>query len=273
MKTGSLFTTGYTIREGIFSGDLFAALHGFFLSPGKSFFLYSPPMILGVLGLRTAFARDRAETWFLLSLVIVSVLYNAKFRHWHADYCWGPRHLVSLAPIVMLWAFPWLPQALERGHVRLRRFCLGALVATGFLVQVLGASIYWDHYIRIVISLKDETAANGWYQEDLSHAHHIPGFSPISGHFWMLRHMLRHDDLDWDAPWKQVVSQPAQLDDVKNRMRPDWWFLEFYEDANGKKSAAGFALLLLSGLTASVLLLRSAGNRGRDDEGQIAPSP
>ena len=42
----------------------------------------------------------------------LSLVFNAKFRHWHADYCWGPRHLTALTPLVLLLAFPWLPEAL-----------------------------------------------------------------------------------------------------------------------------------------------------------------
>ncbi|HEX6838318.1 MAG TPA: hypothetical protein VF334_17195, partial [Polyangia bacterium] len=93
VKTGSLFDSGYQIKNGVFSGDLFAGLYGLLLSPGKSAFLYSPPLVLAVLGARTAWLRRRAETAFLVAIVVVSLLFNAKFRHWHADYCWGPRHL------------------------------------------------------------------------------------------------------------------------------------------------------------------------------------
>lgn len=250
MKTGSLVTTGYQIKDGIFSGDLFSALHGFFLSPGKSFFLYSPPAVLGFCGLAVAFSRRRLETVFLGSVVLISLLFNAKFRHWHADYCWGPRHLVPVTPIIMLWAFPWLPEALQRGHTQLRRLAVSALLAAGLFVNFLGASVYWDHYIRVLIAMKDQSAANGWYQEDLSHGHYIPGFSPLQGHWWMLRHMKNRDpDMYRDAPWKLIMPIPVSVDEAKNRMRPDWWMLEVYEDARGKVPA----FIMLSVLSSSTI--------------------
>ena len=100
-----------------------------------------------------------------------------------------------------------------RGRVRLRRCALGALVAAGVAVQLLGASIYWDHYIRMLIAVKDQTGAGGWYQEHLSHGHYIPAFSPLRGQWWLLRHLI-HDDpeLDRDAPWKSVVPYPVEPD-------------------------------------------------------------
>jgi hypothetical protein len=228
VKTGSYLQSGYQYKEGVFSGDLFTALYGFIFSTGKGALYYSPPLILGILGARTAFKARRAETTFLLSIISIVVLFNAKFRVWHADYCWGPRYLTCIVPIVLLLAVPWLPEALERGRARLRRYAVGAVLAAGLAVQLLGASFYWDHYIRVLIALKDQTGAYGWFTEHLSHGHFIPEFSPIRGHAWMLAHLVRNDpELDRDAPWKPVIPQPANLTDAWSRLRLDWWLLEF----------------------------------------------
>jgi hypothetical protein len=248
LKTGSLWNSGYQVKDGVFSGDLFAALYGFLLSPGKSWFLYSPPLLLGILGLPTVWKRQRAETALVCGLIVTSLLFNAKFRHWHADYCWGPRHLASVTPLVLLLAFPWLPEALERGHRSLRRFGLALVLGAGLFVQLLGAVFYWDHYIRILIAVKDETGAPGWFQENLSHGHFLPVFSPIRGHWWMLQH-LWHDDpnLNRDAPWKSVVPQPARLDDCWSRIRVDWWLLNFTDTPNRRQQAAAAALFVVVG--------------------------
>jgi hypothetical protein len=258
LKTGSLFDSGYQIPNGVFSGDLFAGLYGLLLSTGKSAFLYSPPLILAVLGARTAWQRRRAETAFLAAILGVSLVFNAKFRHWHADYCWGPRHLTALTPIALLLAFPWLPEALARGRVRLRKAALGALIAAGVAVQLLGASIYWDHYIRVLISVKDQTGAWGWYKEHLSHGHYIPAFSPLRGQWWLLSHLVRNDpDLDRDAPWKSVMPYPANLSETWTRTRLDWWLLEFAQSDAKPRVSAALLLIMLSATTATgVLALR-----------------
>jgi hypothetical protein len=266
LKTGSVWDSGYQIKDGVFSGDLFAGLYGFLLSTGKSAFLYSPPLVLGLLGLRTALARRRAETLFLLALCVVTLLFNAKFRHWHADYCWGPRHLVAITPIVMLLAFPWLPEAIGRGRRWLRQSALGILLGLGLSVQLLGAAFYWDHYIRMLIAVKDQTGASGWFQENLSHGHYVPEFSPLRGHVWMLRHWWRDDpDLDRDAPWKTVLPLPADLSDGWRRLRLDWWALD-WTDPQGKRSKAGWATLALLEGGAFVLLFEIARKTRKESE-------
>ncbi len=228
MKTGSIFDSGYTMKGGLFSGDVLPAVYGFLLSPGKGIFWYSPPLVLGLLGLRESLRRFRAETLLQLAIVLGTLIFNAKFRIWHADYCWGPRHLAPLSPILLLWATPWLPEAMRRGKARLRRHALRALFATGLAVQLLGASIYWDHYIRVLISVKDQTGAAGWFRESLTQAHYIPVFSPLVGQAWLLRHIVQRDpDLDRDAPWKSIMPISANLADSWSRLRIDWWPLDW----------------------------------------------
>jgi hypothetical protein len=272
IKTGSLFDSGYQIKNGVFSGDLFAGLYGFLLSTGKSAFLYSPPLVLAVLGTRTAWQRRRAETAFFLAIIGLSLGFNAKFRHWHADYCWGPRHLTAITPLVMLLAFPWLPEALQRGRVRLRKFAVGTLIAAGVAVQLLGASIYWDHYIRVLIAVKDQTGAGGWFQEHLSHGHYIPAFSPLRGQWWMLRHLV-HDDgeLDRDAPWHSIIPYPANLTDAWTRVRLDWWPLEYMQGTDARPKVGAALLLIMLSATAATGALALRRPR-REEERQVLPA-
>jgi hypothetical protein len=258
IKTGSIWDSGYQMKGGLFSGDLLAGAYGLLFSSGKGIFYYSPPLLLGLCGLPTAWQRRRAETVLLLGLMAACVLFNAKFRIWHADYCWGPRHLVSLTPLGLLLAFPWLPEAVERGRPTLRRAAIGLLGGVGLFVQILGASLYWDHYIRILIAMKDQTGAPGWFVDSLSHGHYLPPFSPLRGHFWMLRHLVRQDpDLDRDAPWKVLVPQPADLSDGWRRMRLDWWLLEYTTGIDPSPKVAGaIAGIFVAGTVGGWLTLR-----------------
>jgi hypothetical protein len=230
LKTGSIWDTGYQINQGVFSGDLLPGLHGFLLAPGKNLFLHSPPLLLLLVpaALRTAWQRQRGSTALLGGLFLVGLLWNAKFRSWHGDYCWGPRHLVPFIPLALLLLVPWLPAALHRGRQRLRRWLLALLLASGLVVQLIGASFYWDHYIRMLIAIKDQTGASGWYQEQLGHAHYMPQFAPLRGHLWLLGHKLSGDsDLNRDAPWKLLVPQRVNLDQQFRDLRFDWWLLDF----------------------------------------------
>lgn len=262
VKTGSLLNTGYQIPHGVFSGDLWPGLYGFLLSTGKSVFLYSPPLVLLPFALGTAWRKQRAETAFLGAIVAVGLLWNAKFRHWHGDYCWGPRHLVPFLPVAMLLLLPWLNEALARGQVLLRRRLVAALFVLGFCVQLLGAAFYWDHYIRMLIAIKDHSGASGWFQEQLGHGHYMPQFSPLRGHLWLLSHKLRGDaDLSADAPWKLLVPQPVDLRPQYQALRFDWWLLDFA--AGPARRQAPAALPLLLGLLGTGLVVGGLGLRRR----------
>ncbi len=144
-------------------------------------------------------------------------------------------------------------------------------MAAGVGVQLLGASIYWDHYIRILIAVKDQTGSGGWYGEHLSHGHYLPAFSPLRGQWWLLRHLYHDDpDLDRDAPWKSLVPYPANLSDGWYRARLDWWLLEY--TSNGPKPRVATALLLIL-LTATAATGALALRRPRrDEERQGAPA-
>jgi hypothetical protein len=94
--------------------------------------------------------------------------------------------------------------------------------------------------------VKDDTGASSWFQENLSHGHYIPVFSPIRGQWWLLSHLVRNDpDLDRDAPWKSVMPLPARLDDGWGRLRIDWWILNFTDSANKKQLQSAAALFTL----------------------------
>ncbi len=260
VKTGSLWDSGYRIASGIFSCDLFAGLYGFFFSTGKSVFLYSPPLLLVVLALGRAYAARRGETLFIGSLIVISTLFNAKFRHWHADYCWGPRHLVALTPLAGLMLFPWLTEALSTGAIRFKQALLTAVLVAGLGMQLLGASIYWDHYIRVLIAMKNSSGAPGWFTEHLTHGHYLPPFSPIVGQWWLLSHIVRGDgDFQRDAPWRKMVPQPASYVVEARRARIDWWMTAWDSDKPAQRApqvAYGFGVAFFTLVVASAWLIK-----------------
>jgi len=207
-------------------------------------------------------------------MMAVVILADAKFRYWHADYCWGPRLLVPLLPAMLLPMATWLPAMLGRGRPRLRALGLGALLGAGLWVQALGCAFYWDHYIRIAIAVKDQTGASGWYGEDLHHCHFIPQFSPLVGHTWMLRHLL-HDDpaILADAPWKRVAPGKVNLANEWSGVRLDWWLLDWTPVPAARPAMAAVLLLLASaGAWAALGLrrkLRDAGGSVPAEDAEI----
>jgi hypothetical protein len=128
-------------------------------------------------------------------------------------------------------------------------------------VQLLGASFYWDHYIRMLIAIKDQTGASGWFAEQLGHGHYMPQFSPLRGHLWLLSHKLRDDrDLNHDAPWKLLVPQRINLDAQYQALRFDFWALDFLTPESRRFPVA---LPLFLGLFSAGLVFGAVGLRRR----------
>lgn len=259
VKTGSLWNTGYREGSEMWAGDFCAAFYGYTLSSGKSLFLYSPPVLLGLLGLRTAWRQRRDETILLLLITGGLIALNSKFYYWHGDYAWGPRYMVPLTPIFLYLALPWLPQMLSRAPRRpwLRQAALGFLLTAGLFVQGLGAALYWDHYIRIVVSVREQTSPRGWAEGFISHGYFVPHFSPVWGHYWLLSHLIRHDpNLMRDAPFRPLVSERIVLGWQWERLRLDYWPLDWTEGKKNRQLGALWFLLFAAGAGLSASSLR-----------------
>ena len=256
VKTGNPLDSGYREAEGLFSGDLLPALYGYTLSTGKSVFLYSPPLVLAVLGFREALQRRRLEAWTVIAVVIALAIASGEWRHWDGDWSWGPRYAVAVTPALMLLAVPRLS---ARGGGDRVPTEVWLFAIAGAAVQILGASLNWDHFISIIIDVKDRTGAAGWFRDALSHSHYIPQFSPLRGHLWLLEHLARGDpDLDADAPWKLLVPQPVDLSAHWATLRIDWWAL----DLAGTPVGSRLLVVLLFGAGLAGVSVRRALRSG-----------
>src|SRR5262249_8951467 len=114
---------------------------GYQISPGRSLWLYSPILLLAVVG---ALRLLKAGHWPLvigpsLLILLFSVSYGAtQTANWWGGIGWGPRYLVPLIPVLMLWIFPaleWLAEGSRRLGWTLGVVLLGCL---GAGVQILG---------------------------------------------------------------------------------------------------------------------------------------
>jgi hypothetical protein len=126
-RTGGILDTGRSDPQLTLAAPLNAI--GFMVSPGKALLLYSPVVILGILGLRAMWRENprvaRAIVGaFLGGLVIVAVL-----RFW-SDETWGPRYIVWVAWLLLL-PVPYWVTSVKRERV----LAVVAVIAVG--VQLL----------------------------------------------------------------------------------------------------------------------------------------
>jgi hypothetical protein len=115
-------------------GNPLGGFLGLLVSPGKGVLWFSPPIVLGALGLRDLLRRHRSLglAIALSSLTLVLVLSPVAF--YGGDWCWGPRYLTVVVPAFGLAMPPIVSRA---------RRLTAALAVVGLTVQLLAVSV--DH--------------------------------------------------------------------------------------------------------------------------------
>ena len=140
-RFGELLHFGYDWAEQLRPGeapkpwswrDLPRGLFGLLASPGKSLFLFAPPLALALA--RLGVARRERPALFLACVLAALILlpFYGSYMYWEGGYCFGPRHFVPLLPLLLL------PLALGPAP---RRSALAAVWVVGVGVQLLGVSV------------------------------------------------------------------------------------------------------------------------------------
>ena len=91
-----------SIRSAMSGQPVVSGLYRLLLSPGKSVLFFNPPVILALLGARQFWRKSREVALFCLIVVGGYVLFFASRPVLEGSYVWGPRHLTSLLPVMML---------------------------------------------------------------------------------------------------------------------------------------------------------------------------
>lgn len=243
-------------REHVFMG-----LWALAFSPGKSLLVYSPPLVLGLLGIRPLWRSAGRDTVLLvLTTLGPFALYLAVLSHWTGDWAWGPRHYVFMTPVLLLPGAVYLDGVLARRRL-LALAAVVALAGLGLGVQVLGNAFYWDHHIRIAkqvravwLGVPHRAGALAPVRgaecdpcfEDIHPLIWLAPFNPIEGHAWLLRHVLAGHDAtkaEVDGAWHRYTALRIPIGEAYARARIDWWFLEFVPRSVGKGIASVLALL------------------------------
>lgn len=140
-RFGSAISTGYEDQpEKIrFVTPLLVGLHGFLFTPGRSIFLYSPPLILALFGIGRFWKKD---TWLAGGVFLLIAGYlgaMSKWQNWAGGYDWGPRHIYQITPFLAIAAGAWMGErALFDSSAK--RIGWAVLVIIAFFIQILGLS-------------------------------------------------------------------------------------------------------------------------------------
>jgi hypothetical protein len=196
-------------------------LYGLIFSSGKSFFLYVPAALLGLLGAAEFWRRRRGLAALLAGIAIASTLFISTYvDFWHGDAAWGPRFLFHLAFIAVLPAGLVLERA--PSAARWKQVALAGLVGLSGLVQLGGVLVNLGKYIQMVTD------------QQLGDQHFLPQLSPVIGH-WLLvastiKQLLTEQSLvvgyptgQIEAPWRLVDLEPYGGFDLWFTNLPHYW--------------------------------------------------
>ncbi|NJL92732.1 MAG: hypothetical protein HC915_02850, partial [Anaerolineae bacterium] len=131
LRSGNPWTSGYADQG--FETPPWVGISGLLLAPGRSVFLFAPPLVLAVWLWRPFWRR-----WPALAEAIglawgLALLVYGSWWAWHGGWAWGPRFLVPLLPVSLL------PLGLVWEQPRmLWRVGLAGAVLVGALVNGLG---------------------------------------------------------------------------------------------------------------------------------------
>jgi hypothetical protein len=137
---GQAFHAAFQTPGAYLAHPLFAGLAGELLSPGKGLLVFSPWLLLGLLGLTRRHHPDGVDDRLLDSLLAAGVVAQALLFakcDWLAGYCYGPRYLTDMLPALAWILAPALP-----GIAGGRRLALWVLIGWSIAVQAIGAFRY-----------------------------------------------------------------------------------------------------------------------------------
>jgi len=283
VRWGSIYSTGYGLAfagtgvssapVGILHESPLVGLFGMFLSPGKSIFLYSPPIFLALLGFVRFFKRFRTVVLAMVLTIFPGLYLHAQMISWAGDYAWGPRYMTFALAVLLLPAGFLLQDLLDKASSLRRWLGMGVFAAvfvSGVAVTYLGNAIYWDHFIRI------ETEATQFWLgmpnnkgdgvstpsmpcpvcfETIYSLQWLPPFQHILGNYWLLDHLPKNDSwvvAEKDAPWRRYTNLQLDIHQGYGRARVDWWFIEYRHTF---PTLAWSLVILLPALSAVMFLL------------------
>lgn len=284
LRFGEFFATGYMLpdnREGVykFSVSLLTGLHGLLFSSGKGVFFYTPLLIPAVILFPAFLRRYRAEGLLIAALVGVLLVPFAKWGLWHGDYTWGPRFLAPLIPLAML---PIGELFMPGGALRrpVVKICFAALLALSLGVQILGVFVNYNEYIIISrhqvpfdITFNGDDPGRLDLRDNMVNLHYIPEFSPLAGHWWIMKHLIRDRALDRkeansemqkDFPWKSLAPYAVPQHPSGALMIDCWWyyFAKYYSKSSwwAGRLLVGLAALGLISLIGALGVMRGEEN-------------
>ncbi len=179
-RFGNPFITGYGADDQFEFLPLkffYAGIVGFLVSPGKSLFLYFPPVILFFWAFKRFRKKFPIVMIFIILHALTQLIFYSPFVYWSGFWSWGPRYALLILPAMII---P-VGMLLEGDGAKKYLTAFKRLCYAGFIIQFPVLIIHFNEFIRLMRNTFDESIATGCYIK----MYFIPIFSPILCN-WML---------------------------------------------------------------------------------------
>lgn len=142
-KFGTIYSKG-GYEKARWHAPVLTGLRGLLLSPGASIFVYTPLLLLTPFAFPSFFRRHRAEAAFVLGQTALYLVIFSTFPNWHGLWCFGPRYMVPVIPLLMLPLGAWLET-----HGRRAWPVVAMLALTGLWVQAVHLlANFWSVFVQ-----------------------------------------------------------------------------------------------------------------------------
>jgi len=156
--------------------DILINIYGFFLSSGRSVFLYAPVTILFFLTISKFIRAYKGEGIFFLAIIIFNFFLYFSFKsYFMGGYCWGPRFQYAIIPFFLVPTIYYLQDSKIKHYIFIVLLILGILIQ---LPSVLVNSSMVQHKIFEYFNNKAELC-EGLPFRGIEIQSFMPQFSPI----------------------------------------------------------------------------------------------
>ena len=181
MLYGSPFDFGYPEaaergrRLNTFEAPFFTGLFAFLFSPGKSVFLFAPPILAALWALPRMWQRNRSLAFLISAVPVASLLLYSKYSQFEGGYSFGPRYLyIGILFLCLALGLAW-----QEGSATMRKVIV-ALFVVGLVVNGIG----------LATSPLEDMATGKYYDEQFNYR---LDYNPLAGQLDLLMKYMTSD--------------------------------------------------------------------------------